>query len=257
MYAHFDPTTSNTPNAHFIEIDTPRTQDNNEKDNNVNVPAQEITGVHSIKVLRESQLQPSFNEALPSPPSLSIHEPSSPPENQGENLNSILDDDSLREKIEEIKRINKEKAESQYDKIKNEIINLSRIKEKQKWNTNKGYGADVNAQNILKKRRNLKEAKRKATVQVGDQVRIKTMRFGKKYAKGLPEYTQGKVIKIKGKKAGVVYEGGEEVFDTYLNHLQKMLEWTSMKKMGTSWPLCVIKGNGIGNHKPSTPSWLR
>ncbi len=80
----------------------------------------------------------------------------------------------------------------------------------------------MNAQNILKKRKNLNEAKRKATFQVGDQVRIKTMRFGKKYAKGLPEYTQGKVIKIKGKKAGVVYEGGEEVFDTYLNHLEKV-----------------------------------
>ena len=80
----------------------------------------------------------------------------------------------------------------------------------------------MNAQNILKERRNLKELKRKCTFQVGDKVRIKTIRFGKKYAKGRPEFTQGKVVKVKGKKAGVVYEGGEEIYDTYLTHLENL-----------------------------------
>jgi hypothetical protein len=27
---------------------------------------------------------------------------------------------------------------------------------------------------------------------------------------------------VPGKKAGIVYEGGEEIFDTYLNHLEKI-----------------------------------
>ena len=214
MYAHFDPTKSNTPNTRITEIDTPRKHITNENDKE-----QEITGVHSIKILRESQLQPSLNEALPKPTSQS-HE-SSQLENQGENLNSILDEDSLLEKIEEIRRINKEKAESQYEKMKQAITNLRREKEKQKTNTDKEYGADVNARNILKERRNYNEMKRKATFQVGDDVRIKTNRFGKQYAKGKPEYTRGKVTKVKGKKASVIYEGGDEVYDTYLNQLEK------------------------------------
>ena len=248
MYAHFDPTTSSTPNTNLTEIDTPRTQNSEEKDINLRsfskdiddkflaavaiqppnekLPSDEekkLTGVHSIKVLREPEINASMNEALPRPPSSSSHEPSSsPPENQGENLNSILDEDSLREKIDEIKRINREKAESQYDKFKNGIINLRSEKEEQKWSTGKGYGADLNAQNILKERRNLNELKRKCTFQVGDKVRIKTIRFGKKYAKGRPEFTQGKVVKVKGKKAGVVYEGGEEIYDTYLAHLENL-----------------------------------
>ena len=57
---------------------------------------------------------------------------------------------------------------------------------------------------------------------MGDKVKIKTIRFGKRYAKGLPEFTHGKVVKIKGKKAGVVYEGDEEIYDTYLAHLENL-----------------------------------
>ncbi len=56
--------------------------------------------------------------------------------------------------------------------------------------------------------------KRKAEIQIGDKVRIKTKRFGKHYAKGRPKYTKGKVVTFKGKKVGVVYEGGEETYDT-------------------------------------------
>jgi hypothetical protein len=84
------------------------------------------------------------------------------------------------------------------------------------------YGADVNTKNILKERRNLKELKRKAEIQVGDMVRIKTIRFGKLYAKDRPKYTQGKVVGTKGKKVAVVYEGGEESYDTYKSHLEKL-----------------------------------
>ena len=51
--------------------------------------------------------------------------------------------------------------------------------------------------------------KRKAELQVGDCVKIKTARFGKAYAKGLPVYTHGRVISLKGSKAGVRYEGSE------------------------------------------------
>ena len=30
------------------------------------------------------------------------------------------------------------------------------------------------------------------------------------------------MVKVKGKKAGVVYEGGEEIYDTYLAHLENL-----------------------------------
>jgi hypothetical protein len=83
------------------------------------------------------------------------------------------------------------------------------------------YGADLSTTNILKERRNLKELKRKAEIQSGDQVKIKTIRFGKQYAKGRPEYTRGKVVSIKGNKAIVLYEGGDETYATEKAHLVK------------------------------------
>jgi hypothetical protein len=63
--------------------------------------------------------------------------------------------------------------------------------------------------------------KRKAEINIGDEVKVKTVRFGKQYAKGRPKFTRGKVISIKGKKAKVRYEGGDELYDTYLSHLLK------------------------------------
>jgi hypothetical protein len=126
----------------------------------------------------------------------------------------------LLEKIEEIKKLTKEKAESQYQKIVGAVKNLRDEQEHRQMDLN--HGADVSATNILKERRNAKDLKRKSTFQVGDKVRIKTIRFGKSYAKGLPEFTQRKVVKIKGKKAGVVYEAGKEIYDAYLAHLEKL-----------------------------------
>jgi hypothetical protein len=41
--------------------------------------------------------------------------------------------------------------------------------------------------------------------------------------KGRPKCIKGKVVSIKGKKAGVVYDGEEEVYDTDKAHLEKML----------------------------------
>jgi hypothetical protein len=71
-------------------------------------------------------------------------------------------------------------------------------------------------------RRSRRGLKRKADINIGDGVKVKTARFGKQYAKGRPEFTRGKVISIKGKKAKVRYEGGDELYDTYLSHILKL-----------------------------------
>ena len=84
------------------------------------------------------------------------------------------------------------------------------------------HGSDVSAKNILKVRRNQRLLKRKAELEVGDHVKVKTARFGKAYAKGRPEYTHGKVVSLKGSKAGVRYEGGEGIYDTNKTHLEKL-----------------------------------
>ncbi len=84
------------------------------------------------------------------------------------------------------------------------------------------YGGDINAKNILMGRRKQRLLRRKAEVEVGDHVKIKTARFGKAYAKGRPEFTHGKVVSLKGSKAGVRYEGGEEIYDTNKTHLEKL-----------------------------------
>jgi hypothetical protein len=81
------------------------------------------------------------------------------------------------------------------------------------------YGSEFNAIKDIKEKRTRRDSKRKAEIKVGDQVKVKTARFGRHYAKGRPEYTKGKVVTIKGKKAKVRYEGGKELYDTYLSHL--------------------------------------
>jgi hypothetical protein len=113
--------------------------------------------VHSIKVLREVDINQSMNEPLPTPPSdfLSI----SLPENQGEYQlpEGRLDEDSLQEKIQQHRMGEDERKEE--------------------------YGADARARKILQERRITRDAKRKAEFQVGDKVKIKTWRFGREYAK--------------------------------------------------------------------------
>ncbi len=107
MYAYFDPAKGPIPNTRITEINTPRQTDVNVKDTNEGT---DPNGVHSIKVLRDSHMHPSLNEALPKPTTLSPLVPSSQPENQRENLDSILDNDSLLEKIEEFKKLANEKS---------------------------------------------------------------------------------------------------------------------------------------------------
>jgi hypothetical protein len=225
MYAYFDPTLNKIPKATITELDTTNetldlkqqiaTADNQQSEE------KKILSVHSVKLLREYDMNASLNEALPPPPTSQPANPTSHPGNQGESSSFepelILDEDSLMEKIREIKNGNKVKAETQYQQIVEALKHIR--EEKQEGDAPKEYGADISTTNILKERRNLKELKRKAEIQIGDQVKIKTIRFGKQYAKGRPEYTRGKVVSMKGKKAMVLYEGGDETYATEKTHL--------------------------------------
>ena len=183
----------------------------------------ELTGVHSIKLLREPQLNSSMTEALPDPPTNFPMDLSSLPDNQGENPykpDSFLDEDSLLEKIKQIRARAEKDGETQYQKIVS-ALKKSRQKIIDSATGIGEFGADFKDQKQLKERRSLREKKRKAEIQIGDSVKIKTARFGKQYAKGRPEYTKGKVVAMKGKKAVVVYEGSEETYDTYKTQLEK------------------------------------
>ena len=115
-------------------------------------------------------------------------------------------------------------AETHYQRIIEALENI-RVQKQQLQKPKKNeYGADIHVRNILKERRTVKHLKRKAEIQIGDEVRIKTIKFGKHYAKGRPTYIRGKVMSIKGKIAGVAYEGEGEVFDTVKSHLEKIQE---------------------------------
>jgi hypothetical protein len=226
MYAHFDPTKSTAPITSIIEIDTDTSTSAPTEEQN---DEQQAQGVHSIKILREAQLNQSMNDPLPPPPT-DFHLYTTP-RNQGENLykpESVLDEDSLRETIKKIKEQAKEQGESLYLKI------ISALNERQHSNdigtnlseednkTNAEFGPDYTAKKILNERRSLRNNKRKAEIQIGNAVKIKTIRFGKQYAKGRPEFTKGTVVRIKGKKLGVRYEGDDEIYDSDMNHLQKI-----------------------------------
>ena len=82
-YANFDPTRSETPNTTAREID-PENEVNNPNDiDAADKEENEIKGVHSVKVLRDSQLNASMNEPLPQPPpEMNLSDPSQL-ENQG------------------------------------------------------------------------------------------------------------------------------------------------------------------------------
>ncbi len=166
MYANFDPTSATLPRANTAELD-PTLEMNKlqqeEKEETSNAPVKDtVKGVHSIKVLRDDALNSNFNEALPQPP-LDLSSSPSQSENQGENspqLESFMDEDSLLEKIRQHKENEQMKTVE--------------------------YGADISARNILQERRTTKDQKRKRELAVGDRVRIKTWRFGARYAVGLP-----------------------------------------------------------------------
>jgi hypothetical protein len=140
-----------------------------------------------------------MNEPLPPPnhaflPSISL------PENQGEN------------QFEPARRLN---GDSLQEKIKDHKI-------AQDQNKKEELATDISARNILQERRVERDSKRKAEFQIGDRVKIKTWRFGKGYAKGLPEYTQGNVVSIKSHlKVGVRYDGDKKIYDTNKAHLEK------------------------------------
>ncbi len=84
------------------------------------------------------------------------------------------------------------------------------------------YGADYNSKKQISERRSARNRKRKAEIQIGSKVKIRTIRFGKQYAKGRPEFTIGKVETLKGNKVGVIYEGEKEIYDTNKAHLTTM-----------------------------------
>ena len=225
MYANFDPLLNKIPKTTITELDTTNETLKLRKEVEASDTDDKIRSVHSVKVLRDSDINASLNEALPPPPTLDPDKPSSHSENLGEKLVlpglAILDEDSLMEKIKEIKSKNKLEAESMYHQIA-EVLKGSRAEKLERAVPKEYvYGADISATNILKARRNDRDLKRKAEIQIGDKVKIKTLRFGKKYAKGRPEYTRGEVVSMKGKKAMVLYEGGDETYPTDLGHLMK------------------------------------
>jgi hypothetical protein len=221
-YANFDPTHTNIPDAVIAEIvPTPDPPDEEPKVNNLQQEDSRIEGVHSIKVLREAKMNSSLNEPLPSPPTKKVTFKPHQPENQGEKpyeLEPYLNEDSLMMRINE----NKEQSSSIRSTHQQIGAALNNIVNQQQGLKTEEYGADISARNVLNERRNVKSLKRKAELQVGDEVKIKTIRFGTQYARGLPEYTYGKIITTKGTKARVLYEGDSHIYNTNKAHLEKV-----------------------------------
>ena len=95
-------------------------------------------------------------------------------------------------------------------------------------------------------------------VKSGDKVRIKTIRFGKVYAKGLPEFTYGKVIDVIGEQAKVRWRQGDEDMVTRLSLQVKKKEVTSLTvSMMDQTQLQPTSGYGDGMADASTNPNLR
>ncbi len=67
-------------------------------------------------------------------------------------------------------------------------------------------------------------------LKIGDEVRIATHRFGKEYARGLPKFTFGKVIKLLGDKAKIKWIQGDE--DT-VSHLSLRIKGKGSSTLAT------------------------
>jgi hypothetical protein len=119
MYAMFDPAKSEVPKALFSEIDPTQPILTSEDPDENDQQDDEIEGVHSIKVLRESKVNESMNHTLPPPPVTMMEDPSSQSGNQGESINipGHLDEDSLLEKIVQHKKMDKEELRTIYRQI--------------------------------------------------------------------------------------------------------------------------------------------
>ncbi len=60
--------------------------------------------------------------------------------------------------------------------------------------------------------------KRKRGIKINDKVEIRTAKFGIAYARGRPEFTFGKVLKVKGKFYDVLWED-DVIMKTHVRHL--------------------------------------
>ena len=69
--------------------------------------------------------------------------------------------------------------------------------------------------------KNRVEKKTKKQISVNDRVKIKTSKFGIGYARGRPEFTFGRVLKLNGKLYDVLWEGDDEdsVMTAHVRHL--------------------------------------
>jgi hypothetical protein len=246
MYANFDPTTAPVPTTNIKTIDAPQVSEQTPARQNED---EKVKGVHSIKVLRDYKMIPNLLE--PNPPPEFLHSPQ--PGNQGENLynvdqiDQVLDEDSLLEAIKKIKDQAKTNGETQYRKIVEALKNKTTMDPSSK--KVKEYGADFNAKKNLEERRSARNKKRKAEISIGDKVKIKTIRFGKQYAKGKPEFTMGTVVKVKEKKVGVRYDGEEEVYDTDKAHLLR-IDDDEVSSSGSS--VAMVSYNGKWYKKSQT-----
>jgi hypothetical protein len=128
MYANFDPTKAQVPRALFTEIDPTQPMETTDDSERLEADDDKLEGVHSIKVLRQSKMSQSMNEALPRPPLSMTADPASQPENQGEKIpeqEDLLDEDSLLEKIDQHKKYNKEDLRTIYRQIVEALKNIS------------------------------------------------------------------------------------------------------------------------------------
>jgi hypothetical protein len=127
MYANFDPTKAQVPRALFTEIDPTQQIETTDDSERLEADDDKLEGVHSIKVLRQSKMNQSMNEALPRPPLSMKADPASQPENQGEYIPEqevLLDEDSLLEKIDQHKKYNKEELRTLYRRIMEYLKNI-------------------------------------------------------------------------------------------------------------------------------------
>ena len=81
------------------------------------------------------------------------------------------------------------------------------------------------------------------TLKQGDRVKTATLRFGKAYALGKPELTYGKVMKVRGKRISVLWEGEQKWINEQVHHLELVA--------GTSVLMTSNKGEESSTSSPA------
>jgi hypothetical protein len=259
-YARFDPTTQSRPFIAFTHFSMREDECEAAMQEAVFQNEQELAAVRrdpaiprhvqSIKSLSDYKRNEDLNVQEPTPrPPHAMLEPQQ--DLQGENpvgISQLHNEDLL----EEIRKWKTSRVNGTHDKTTTESIMKALKDVESKICRDNITGTKRDRRKPLFDIEKKEQWARKTTntinlqngmLKQGDRVKTSTLRVGNAYAIGKPEFTYGKVMKVRGKRISVLWEGEQKRMNEEVHHLELVA--------GTSVLMSSSKREESGNSKPA------